>query len=98
MMAGQAGFGRSLALFPSFWHSQKLPQAALEDDFRRRLTLPVQPIFKVVHFDNMGHFRLLDRDADGRQAFADFSYPVVAAKRDDALSDRFVKSACCHVQ
>jgi len=56
----------------------------------------VQPVFEILNFHDVCHFRL--PDLDGGQPFAYLANPLAAAQRSEGLSDSFVKRGCGDVE
>ena len=75
-----------------------LPQPAFQHRFRRAPAAPVQPVFKVLHPDDVGHLGVPDLDGDSRQPASDITDPVVNAQGGEGLGDGFVKGLRRHVE
>ena len=65
--------------------------AALEHRFRRAPAAPVQPVFKVLHPDEVRHLGVPDLDGDGRQPASDIADSVVNVQGGESMGDGFVK-------
>ena len=85
----------SLLLFAQAEH---LPQSRLQQRLRRALAASVQPVLKILNFDNMRNLWIPDLNADSRQSSSDVADPVVTAHRDEGLGNRFVERFRRHVE
>ena len=52
-----------------FSHAEHLPQPRLQCRFGGALAASVQPVFKILNFDDMRNLGMLDLDSDGGQSF-----------------------------
>jgi hypothetical protein len=83
---------------PSSPDRTPLPQPPLEHRFRRAPAAPVQPVFKVLHPDDVRHLGVPDLDGDGRQPASDIADPVVNVQGGEGMGDGFVKGLRRHVE
>jgi hypothetical protein len=51
----------------------------------------VKPFFEILHFDDVGNFRLPDLDGHGREPFTDFTHPFMAVQGGEGLRHSFVE-------
>jgi hypothetical protein len=72
-------------------HAKHPPQARLERCLRRALASSIKPVFKVLYFDDVRHFRMADFHLDGRQPSANIADPVLSAQCREGLRDRLIR-------
>ena len=81
-----------------FVHPQHVPQPRFQHHVCRALAAPVQPVLKVLDFDDMGDLGIPDLHGDGGQPCPDVADPVVTAHHGEGLGDRFVERFRRHVE
>src|SRR5438876_11215787 len=72
-------------------HAKHLPQPRLQDYVCRALAASVQPVFKILNFDDMRNFGMPDFNGDARQALSDLADATVTAQRCKGLRGGFVQ-------
>ena len=77
--------------------AEHLPQSRFQRCVCRALAASVEPVFKILNFDNMRNLGMPDLDGDGGQAFSDVADPVATAQRGEGLGDGFVERLGRHV-
>jgi hypothetical protein len=70
---------------------------SLQDYFCRTPAAPVQPVFKILNFDNMRNVGMPDLHGNGGQSFPDLADPFVTAQRSESVGDSFVQGLGRHV-
>src|SRR3989442_15780106 len=75
-----------------------LPQPHLQRCFSGDLAASVQPVFKILNFDDMRDLGMPDFDSDGGQSSSDVADPVMTAQRGKGLGNGFVEGLGCHVE
>jgi hypothetical protein len=81
-----------------FAHAQHLTQARFQHYVCRAFAASVQPVFKILNFDDMRNLGMADLDRSGGQSFSDVADPVMLAQRGEGLGDRFVERFSRHVE
>src|SRR5438874_10454179 len=77
--------------------AKHLPEPRLQRRFGGALAASVQPVFKILNFDNMRSLGMPDLDGYCGQSSSDLADPVMTAQRGEGLSDGFVQGFGGHV-
>ena len=79
-------------------HTEHLPQPRLQDHVRRTLAASLQPVFKILNFDDMRDLGIADLHGDRCQSASDLTDPVLPAHGGEGLGDSFVERLRRHVE
>lgn len=80
-----------------FVHRQHLPQPRFQHHVCRAFAAPIQPVFKILNFDDMRNLGMPDFHRGGCKAMPDVADPLVTAQRGEGLGDGFVEGLGGHV-
>jgi hypothetical protein len=87
----------SLLLLLLFARAEHLPQPRLQRRVCWALAASVEPVFKILNFDDMRNLRMPDLHGYGGQSFSDIADPVVTAQRGESLGNGFVQGLGGHI-
>jgi hypothetical protein len=78
--------------------AEYLPEPRLQRCLCRTLASPVEPVFKILNFDDVGELGISDLHGDRGQAFADIADPVVTAGGGKGLGHSLVERFGRHLE
>ena len=64
----------------------------------RALTSPIQPVFKILNFNDVGDLRISNFHRDRSQSLSDVCDPLVTTRHSEGLGDGFVERRGGHVE
>jgi hypothetical protein len=67
--------------------AEHLPQPRLQEYFCRTPAAPVQPVFKILNFDDMRNVGMPDLHGNGGQSSPDLADPSVTAQRSEGVAE-----------
>jgi hypothetical protein len=80
-----------------FVDAEHLTQPRFQDCVCGAFAVPVQPVFKILNFDDMRNLGVPDLDGDSGQSAPDFADPFMTTQRGEGLGNGFVQGLGGHV-